>query len=135
MLQNAFFTVIFCQKDLFLCQIVKVWDEKMSWKDANKCQIGSGHNFFIFSLSEKFFSNLEIAEQFKIIDIKRFDEIWRSESLRLLQSSFLCCKCFTFWNKSSDTIKAKKDISLKFQKAQTKIGAFLGLPSLLSQFS
>ena len=52
----------------------------------NTGQIGSGHNFFIFSLSEKFFSNLEMAERIKIIDIKRFDENWRLEGSRLLQS-------------------------------------------------
>ena len=34
------------------------------------------HNFVNFRHTKKFFSNLEMADRFKIIDIKRFDEIW-----------------------------------------------------------
>ena len=36
----------------------------------------NNHNFLDFGHSKKFFTNLEMADQVKINDIKRFDEIW-----------------------------------------------------------
>ena len=68
-----------CQKKLFLFQIIKVFDKKKSWKVSNKII----HNFPNFGHSNKFFSNLEMADRVKINDIKQFDEIWCS---RLFQN-------------------------------------------------
>ena len=89
-----FFTVRFLamqnifQKNLFLFQIIKVFDEKKSWKDLNKCQFGRWHkiihNFLKFGHSKKCFTNLQMAGQVKITDIKRFDE-----SLCLIQFATL----------------------------------------------
>ena len=62
---------------------------KKSWKVSNKCQIGSWsnriHNFLSFGHTKKFFTNLEMADQVKINDIKRLDDICGLGSSKLFQ--------------------------------------------------
>ena len=65
----------FVKRTSFYFKSSRIFDEK-SWKDSNKCQIGSWHkiihNFLNFGDSKKFFSNLEKAGQ----------AIWRNLTLR-----------------------------------------------------